>query len=129
MCACVYAMSYRHRHRHRHHRLRALRSCTHMRHRQMRLRWIYSLCSNFLKGWGTKVQRTTYISVFVPSSVGGFEKAGPSRLPCVFVAVLRCAHTLTCIIRGLHFHMDNFSHYFCTTIFECTTNTWIIFHR
>ncbi len=45
------------------------------------------------------------ISVFVPSSVGGFEKTGQIRLPCVFVALLRCAHTLTCIIRGLHLHV------------------------
>ena len=41
------------------------------------------------------------ISVLVPSSTGVFEKAGPTRFPCVFVAVLRCAHTLACIIRGL----------------------------
>ena len=35
------------------------------------------------------------ISVFVPSSVGDFENAGQIRLPCVFVAVIPSAHTLT----------------------------------
>ncbi len=45
------------------------------------------------------------ISVFVPSSVGDFEKASQTRLICVFVALLRYVHTLTCIIRGLHLHV------------------------
>ncbi len=40
---------------------------------------------------------TLNISVFVPS-VWDFEKPGETRSPCVFVALLRCAHTLTCII-------------------------------
>jgi hypothetical protein len=40
---------------------------------------------------------TLNISAFVPSSVRGFEKPGQTRFPCVFVALLRCAHTLTCI--------------------------------
>ena len=47
---------------------------------------------------------TLNISVFVTSSVGGFEKTGPTRLSCVFVEVFRCTDTLTCIIRGLHLH-------------------------
>jgi hypothetical protein len=46
---------------------------------------------------------TRNISAFVPSSVWGFENPGQTRFPCVFVPQLRCAHTLTCIIRGLHF--------------------------
>ena len=49
---------------------------------------------------------TLNISAFVPSSVRGFEKPGQARFPCVFVALLRCAHTLTCIIRGLHLHIS-----------------------
>ena len=48
---------------------------------------------------------TLNISAFVPSSVRGFEKPGQTRFPCVFVALLRCAHTLTCIIRGLYLHV------------------------
>ncbi len=47
---------------------------------------------------------TLNISVFVSSWVSGFEKPGQTRSPCVFVALLRCAHTLTCIIRGLYLH-------------------------
>jgi hypothetical protein len=49
---------------------------------------------------------TLNISAIVPSSVSGFEKPGQTRFPCVFVAQLRCAHTLTCIIRGLYFHVS-----------------------
>ncbi len=37
---------------------------------------------------------TLNISAFVPSSVWVFEKPGQTRFPCVFVAQLRCAHTL-----------------------------------
>ena len=53
---------------------------------------------------------TLNISAFVPSSVRGFEKPGQTRFPCVFVALLRCAHTLTCIIRGLHLHVSTGSY-------------------
>ena len=49
---------------------------------------------------------TLNISAFVPSSVRGFEKPGQTRFPCVFVALLRCAHTLTCIFRGLQLHVS-----------------------
>ncbi len=49
---------------------------------------------------------TLKISAFVPSSVRGFEKPGQTRFPCVLVALLRCAHTLTCIIRGMHLHVS-----------------------
>ncbi len=54
----------------------------------------------------TNKSLTINISDFVPSSVCGFEKTGQTRFPCVFVALLHCAHTLTCIMRGLHLHVS-----------------------
>ena len=58
------------------------------------------MCVNATFLHDNQVPQTQY-HCFVPSSTGVFEKAGPTRFPCVFVAVLRCAHTLACIIRGL----------------------------
>ncbi len=49
---------------------------------------------------------TLNISDFVPSSVRGFEKTGETRFPCVFVALISCPHTLTCIMRALHLHVS-----------------------
>jgi hypothetical protein len=49
---------------------------------------------------------TLNISVFVPSSVRDFQKPGNTRLSRVFVVVIHCTHTLTCIIRCLHLHVS-----------------------
>jgi hypothetical protein len=52
------------------------------------------------------VKQNFIISDLVPSSVWGFEKPVQTRLPYVFVELLRWTHTLTCIIRGLHLHVS-----------------------
>ena len=72
-------------------------------------KFIHELCVRRHRFCMTTKSPTLNISAFVPSSVRGFEKPGQTRLPCVFDALLRCAHTLTCIVRGLHLHLSTCS--------------------
>ncbi len=69
---------------------------------------------------------TLTISVFVSSSIRGFEKPGQTRFPCVFVTLLRVTHTLTCIIRGIHLHTytDSYMSKVWSSCPPCTVQPW-----
>ena len=54
------------------------------------------------RSWMTTKSQNLNISVFRHQSPWGLETPGQTRLQCVFVVLRRWAHTLTCIVTGLH---------------------------
>ena len=57
------------------------------------------------RSWMTTKSQNLNISAFPHPSPWGLETPGQTRLHCVFVALCRYAHTLTCIVTTLHLHV------------------------